>query len=62
MEQSPSWEADQFSQLTKTFPAFDGTRRFFTVVTSARHLSLSWANYEIYYVNFEVQELQLIAC
>jgi hypothetical protein len=41
MEQSPSWEADQFSQLTKNFPAFYGTRRFFTVLTSARHLSLS---------------------
>jgi hypothetical protein len=44
MEQSPSWEADQFSQLTKKFPAFYGTRRFFTLLTSARHLSLSWAN------------------
>jgi hypothetical protein len=28
MEQSPSWEADQFSQLTKNFPAFYGTRWF----------------------------------
>jgi hypothetical protein len=44
MEQSPCWEADQFSPLTKKFPAFYGTRRFFTVLTSARHLSLSWAN------------------
>jgi hypothetical protein len=44
MEQSPSWEADQFSQLTKKFSAFYGTRKFFTVLTSARHLSLSWAN------------------
>jgi hypothetical protein len=44
MEQSPSSEADRFSQLTKKFPAFYGTRRFFTVLTSARHLSLSWAN------------------
>jgi hypothetical protein len=42
MEQSPSWEADQFSQLTKKFPAFYETRGFFTVLTSARHLSLSW--------------------
>jgi hypothetical protein len=40
MEQSPSWEADQFSQLTKKFPAFYGTRGFFTVLTTARHLSL----------------------
>jgi hypothetical protein len=44
MEQSPSSETDKFSQLTKKFPAFYGTRRFFTVLTSARHLSLSWAN------------------
>jgi hypothetical protein len=44
MEQIPSWEADQFSQLTKKFPSFYGPRRFFTVLTSARHLSLSWAN------------------
>jgi hypothetical protein len=44
MEQSPSWEADQFSQLTKKFPAFYRTRRFFTVLTSAHHLSLSWSN------------------
>jgi hypothetical protein len=44
MEQSPSWEADQFSQLAKKFPAFYGTRRFFTVLTSACHLSLSWAS------------------
>jgi hypothetical protein len=45
MEQSHSWEADQSSQLVKKFPAFYGTRRFFTVLTSARHPSLSWANY-----------------
>jgi hypothetical protein len=44
MEQCPSWEADQSSHLTKKFPAFYGTRRFFTVLTSARHPSLSWAN------------------
>ena len=30
-------------QLVKKFPAFYGTRRFITAVTSARHLSLSWA-------------------
>ena len=28
----------------KKFPAFYGTRKFITVLTSARHLSLSWAN------------------
>ena len=31
-------------QLVKNFPAFYGTRRFITAVTSARHLSLSWAS------------------
>jgi len=29
------------SQLVKKFPAFYGTRRFITAITSARHLSLS---------------------
>jgi len=28
-------------QLVKKFTAFDGTRRFITAFTSARHLSLS---------------------
>ena len=32
------------SQLVKKFPAFYGTRKIITAVTSARHLSLSWAN------------------
>ena len=31
-------------QLIKKFSAFYGTRKFITVLTSARHLSLSWAN------------------
>ena len=31
-------------QLAKKFPAFYGTRRFIAALTSARHLSLSWAN------------------
>ena len=31
-------------QLIKKFPAFYGTRRFITVFTSARHLSLSWSS------------------
>ena len=31
-------------QLIKKFPAFYGTRKFITILTSARHLSLSWAN------------------
>ena len=30
-------------QLVKKFPAFHGTRRFITILTSVRHLSLSWA-------------------
>jgi len=31
-------------QLVKKFPAFHGTRRFITAITSVRHLSLSWAS------------------
>ena len=31
-------------QLDKKFPAFHGTRRFITALTSVRHLSLSWAS------------------
>ena len=31
-------------QLVKQLPAFYGTRRFLTALTSARHLSLSWAS------------------
>ena len=31
-------------QLVKKFPAFYGTRRFLTALTSARHLSLYWAS------------------
>jgi hypothetical protein len=36
---------DKFTgfQRVKKFPAFYGTRRFFTAFTSSRHLSLSWA-------------------
>jgi hypothetical protein len=44
MERSPSWEADQSLQLVKKFPVFYVTRKFFTVLTSARHPSLSWTN------------------
>jgi len=43
MEQSLSWEANRFSASHK-FPAFHGTRRFITAVTSARYLSLCWAS------------------
>ena len=43
MVQSPSWEATGL-QLVKKFPAFHGTQRFITVLTSIRHLSLSWVN------------------
>jgi len=38
------------SQLVKKFPAFYGTRRFFTTFTISRHLSLSWAS-SIQYVS-----------
>ena len=31
-------------QLVKKLPAFHGTRRFITALTSVRHLSLSWVN------------------
>ena len=31
-------------QLVKKFPAFHGTRRFITALTSVRHLSVSWTN------------------
>ena len=31
-------------QLVKKFPAFHGTRRFMTALTSVRHLSLTWAS------------------
>jgi hypothetical protein len=31
-------------QLVKKFPAFYGTRRFITALTSVRHLSVSWAS------------------
>ena len=31
-------------QLVKKFPAFNGTRRFITALTSIRHPSLSWAS------------------
>jgi len=31
-------------QLVKKFPAFNGTQRFITALTSVRHLSLSWAS------------------
>jgi len=35
-------EKRTFSQLANNFPAFYGTRRFITAITSARQLSLSW--------------------
>ena len=31
-------------QLVKKFPAFHGTQRFITALTSVRHLSLFWAS------------------
>jgi len=43
MQQNPSWEANRFA-ASQEIPRIFGTRRFITVLTSARHLSLSWAN------------------
>ena len=43
MVQSPSWEANRFA-ASQEIPAFHGTRRFITALTSVRHLSLSWAS------------------
>jgi hypothetical protein len=42
MEQSPSWEANWFCSYQE-IPRIYGTRKFITVLTSAHHLSLSWA-------------------
>ena len=43
MVQSPSWEANWFA-ASQEIPAFYGTRRLITALTSVRHLSLSWAS------------------
>ena len=43
IEQSPSWEAKRFS-ASQEIPRILWKRRFITVVTSARHLSLSCAS------------------
>ena len=43
MVQSPSEQLTGL-QIVKKFPAFHGTRRFITTLTSVRHLSLSWAS------------------
>ena len=39
-----SFEKPTGLQLVNKFPAFHGTRRFITALTSVRHLSLSWAS------------------
>jgi len=44
MEQSP-FEKFIVFQLVKKLLAFHGTRRFITVLTRARHLSLSWSRW-----------------
>ena len=44
MVQSPSQAANWFAASQEIFPAFYGTRRFITALTSVRHLSLSWAS------------------
>ena len=38
------WCRILLEQLVKKFPAFHGTRRFITALTSVRHLFLSWAS------------------
>jgi hypothetical protein len=38
MEQSPSWEANWFA-ASQEIPRIYGTRKFITVITSARHTS-----------------------
>ena len=43
MVQSPSWEANWFA-ASQEIPAFHGTRRFITALTSVRHLSLPWTS------------------
>jgi hypothetical protein len=43
MEQSPSWEANSTLSQSRNPPAFYRTRRFITVFTRVRHLSLSWS-------------------
>ena len=50
MVQSPSWEANWFLQLVKKFPAFYGTRRFITALTSVRHLSINIYMYIYFYI------------
>jgi hypothetical protein len=51
---------DQSSQLTKKFPAFYGTRRFFTVLTSAG----TWLYIKKYYqtrLTYEFKKTPTIA-
>jgi hypothetical protein len=43
MEQSPSWEAN-WSAASQEISRILWTRRFINALTSARHLSLSWAS------------------
>ena len=43
MDQNPSWKLKGF-QLVKKLPAFYGTRKLITALTSARQPSLSWAS------------------
>jgi hypothetical protein len=43
MEQSPSWKLTGFA-ASQEIPPIYGTPKFITVLTSARHLSLSWTH------------------
>jgi hypothetical protein len=44
MEQSPSWEANRFAASQEIPRIFMKTESSSNILTSARHLSLSWAN------------------
>jgi hypothetical protein len=43
MEQSPSWEANCFCIASEEIPRIYGTRKFITVPTGFRHMSLTWS-------------------
>ena len=46
MEQSPSWEGPVNFAASQEIPRIYGTRKFLTVPTSARHLSLDARTYK----------------
>jgi hypothetical protein len=48
------------TQIIKMFPAFYATRRFITLFTIARHLSLSWARWNQFTHSYPVIHLNII--